>query len=464
MNPAQTGALVLAAGKGTRMHSQRPKVLHELLGEPMLWYLYKTLDPLFGSRVWTVTGHKAEDVRATFPERAAAPGQWIYQAEQLGTGHAVQSAWSVITAAGLEWLVVVNGDTPLLPPDKLAAFTDWTIASGADLSFMTLTLEEPGAFGRVLRTGGPEGSVAAIIEAKDYDPARHGPEPREINAGIYCLRVASIGPLLGRLENNNRSREYYLTDTIDMAVREGLKVEAMHCGNDPHLLGINSPRELIAAEETLRQAVIRDWQERGVLIRAADSVRIGPRVHLAPGVEIVGPCELYGKAELASETTVESHCWIKDARIGPCCRIKAFSHIEDAEMGPRCQVGPYGRLRPGARLMEDARVGNFVEVKKSVLGKGSKANHLTYLGDATVGDGVNIGAGTITCNYDGQRKHTTRIGDRAFIGSNTALVAPVDVGAGALVAAGSVITQDVPADMLSIARERQINIIRRDKA
>lgn len=456
------GALVLAAGKGTRMHSEKPKVLHEILGEPMLWYLFRTLRPLFGDRVWTVVGHKAEMLEQAFPEQT---GTFVLQAEQLGTGHALQQAWQALDTAGLSHVLVVNGDTPLVSADALEHFMERTREEGAALSFISLTLEGPGAFGRVLRRGGqPEGRVEAIIEAKDYDPAKHGPEPREINAGIYCLDMKAVEPLLGKLTNGNKSGEYYITDLIDLVVSAGLTVAAVNCGSDPALLGVNSPAELVRAEEYLRAEIVTDWLARHVIIRQAESVRIGPRVSLTPGAEITGPCELYGATDVQAGARLLSHTWVLSSSIGRDALIKPFSHLEKAQVGPECQVGPYARLRPGAVLETDARVGNFVEVKNSVLGPGVKAGHLSYLGDAEVGAQTNIGAGTITCNYDGKNKHKTRIGKEAFIGSNTALVAPVDVGDKALVGAGSVITQDVPESSLSIARSRQKNLVHRVKS
>lgn len=452
--------LLLAAGKGVRMHSDLPKVLHEILGDPMLAFVYAAVDRIFGPNVWTVIGHKAELVRAAFPERD--PNRWVVQAAQRGTGHALQCAWKQLQEAGIDRLAVVNGDTPLIPEDRLRTFLDRAQAEDADLAFMTLTLDEPGAYGRVVReAGAPDGRVTAIIEAKDYAYELHGPEPREINAGVYCLRMSAIDPLLWRLTDNNKSREFYITDLVGLAVREGLKVLGVNCGKDDYLLGVNSPKELMAAEDLLRAKIVEDWLARCVIIRQRDSVRIGPRARIASGASIVGPCELYGDVEIARGVCIESHCFIKNSRLEQDSRIFPFSHIEEAQVGPQCQVGPYARLRPAAVLEERARVGNFVEVKKTVLRVGAKANHLTYLGDAEVGAGANVGAGTITCNYDGKNKHRTQIGANAFIGSNTALVAPVTIGEGALVGAGSVVTHDVPDNMMVIARSRQVTLPRR---
>lgn len=444
------GACILAAGKGTRMYSRLPKVLLPLLHEPMLAFIYNELDQLFPGRVYTVIGHGADTVRQAFSHREAA--SFILQDQQLGTGHALQCAWGVLQNAGLSHVLVANGDTPLLCAEKTKCFIDYCQQHQAHLGFMTLTPRCPGAMGRVLRK---QGRVQAIIEAKDYDPQRHGPESCEINAGIYYIELATIGPLLQKLENNNKSGEYYITDLVGLAVEQGLAVLGCDMGDDPFLLGINSPKELTQAEELLRKRVVEHWLDNHVSIRQPESVRIGPNVKLAPGAAICGPCEIYGQTSIAAGSQVESHCVIIDSQIAENCRIRNFSHLENAVLEPECEAGPYARLRPGAVLEQRSRVGNFVEMKKTVLGSGSKANHLTYLGDTAVGPDCNIGAGTITCNYDGRNKHVTTIGAGAFIGSNTALVAPVTVGEGALVAAGSVITEDIPARALALGRARQ---------
>jgi len=444
------GACILAAGKGTRMHSSSPKVLAPLLQEPMLAYLFAELDPLFQERVFTVIGHCADQVRNAFPQRPHAA--FILQEQQLGTGHALQCAWNALEDAGLTHVLVTNGDCPLLAADQVRRFIDHCRNRSAHLGFMTIPPPSPGSLGRVLRS---RGEVQAIIEAKDYNPDMHGHETGEVNAGIYFLELAAIAPLLRQLENRNNSSEYYITDLVSLGVAQGLRVLGCDMGDDPSLLGINSPAELVQAEELLRGRIVAAWLERGVLLRQPDSVRIGPRVNLEPGVAVCGPCELYGSTSIAAGSVVDSHCVLTDCDIAGNCHLKSFSHLEGARVAADCQVGPYARLRPGAVLERDARVGNFVEMKKSTLGAGAKASHLTYLGDARVGENCNIGAGTITCNYDGRNKHVTTIGAGAFIGSNTSLVAPVEIGEGALVAAGSVITEDVPAHALALGRARQ---------
>jgi bifunctional UDP-N-acetylglucosamine pyrophosphorylase/glucosamine-1-phosphate N-acetyltransferase len=451
-NQYTAGAVILAAGKGTRMYSDKPKVLQPLLGEPMLRFVYRALDPLFSKAVWTVIGHGADMVRKAFCHEER---EFVLQEKQLGTGHALQCAWDKVTASGIDYVLVINGDTPLVRPDSIVRLLDRTAGSGADVGFITLTLEDPAAFGRVVRR---HGHVAAVIEAKDYDTAQHGPEPREINAGIYLLKVAAVSPLLPLLTNANASGEYYITDIVELAVRQGLRVEGVECGNDPDLLGVNTPAELMRSEELLRENIVTRHLHNGVHVHAAGSVRIGPDVVIEPGAVIHGPCELYGNTFVGAQAAIDSHCWVKDSRLHPGSTLRNFSHAEQAEIATGAVAGPYARLRPGAVLEQDARMGNFVEMKKAVLRKGAKASHLTYLGDADIGSEANIGAGTITCNYDGVNKHRTVIGEKAFIGSNTALVAPVSIGKQALVGAGSVITKDVEDGELAIARGRQKNL------
>lgn len=452
---AHIGAVILAAGKGTRMYSDKPKVLQTLLGEPMLSYVLGTVTGLFGTSVWTVIGHGADMVSAAFPE-----GRFVRQTEQRGTGHAVMQAMPALREAGCTHALVVNGDTPLVSAETLRAFT--AAAADADVAFATLRLDDPAAYGRVTRDAA--GAVTAIVEAKDYDAAALGQPSGEVNAGIYLLKMSVLETLLPRLTCQNKSGEYYLTDVIGLAVAEGMKVSGVDCGCDPCLFGINSPAELAASEERLRADIVHRLLAAGVMIHMPAGVVIGPRARVEAGAEVFGPCEIYGASVVERGAQVQSHCVLRDAQVAAGAEIRPFCHVEKAVIGAGALVGPYARLRPGAVLEEDSHVGNFVELKKTRLGRGAKANHLTYLGDADIGAGTNIGAGTITCNYDGVHKFTTRIGEHAFIGSNTALVAPVTVGNGALVGAGSVITRDVPEGQLGIGRARQSNVPRRTKA
>jgi bifunctional UDP-N-acetylglucosamine pyrophosphorylase/glucosamine-1-phosphate N-acetyltransferase len=358
----------------------------------------------------------------------------------------------VVKAAGYEYVLVLNGDVPLIGVDDIKACIAVAAEHKADLAFLTITLPDPGAYGRVVRKAKGH---AVIVEAKDYDEKAHGRPTGEINAGIYCLRVSAVDKVLFDLTNTNKGGEFYITDLAGLVAEAGGAVVAVSRGSEANLLGINTPAELAQAEETLRGRIVESWLARGVVIRQKESMRIGPKARLAPGCEICGQGDILGDSIIESGAVIAPHVWIKDSTIGARARVHAFSHLEGAALGTDAEAGPFARLRPGAILEEGARVGNFVELKKSVLGPNAKAGHLSYLGDAVIGAGVNVGAGTITCNYDGKNKFTTVIGKNAFIGSNTALVAPVNVGENALVAAGSVITEDVPDNALAIARGRQ---------
>ncbi|XPV76106.1 MAG: bifunctional UDP-N-acetylglucosamine diphosphorylase/glucosamine-1-phosphate N-acetyltransferase GlmU [Desulfovibrio sp.] len=451
-------ALVLAAGKGTRMHSAKPKVLQELLGEPMLFYVFEALKSF--SQILTVVGYQKEMVEASF---ASMSEGFVVQAEQLGTGHAVSCGWDKVLRSGATHCLVVNGDTPLITAEHIDRFLSGIQGNAADvdLAFISIEPDNIAGFGRVLRND--DGTLRAIVEKKDYDAAIHGPEPREVNAGIYLINVHTAGKLLERIGNKNNSGEYYLTDLVDLAVTEKMNVQAINCGNEISLMGINSPVEMAPAEDALRERIETRLLESCVVMHQRKLVVVGPKVTVEPGAVLTGPLEIYGNSVVESGATIASHCWIKNGHICSGAEVKPFCHIEEGRVGKNADIGPYGRLRPGAVMEEGSRVGNFVEMKKSVLGKGAKANHFTYLGDAEVGAGVNIGAGTITCNYDGTNKHKTIIGDNSFIGSNTSLVAPVTLGKGALIGAGSVITKDVQEGQLAVARGKQINIDRKRK-
>lgn len=445
-------AVILAAGKGTRMHSDKPKVLQTVLGDPMLRHVREALRPVFDNRVLVVVGHRADMIEAAFADE-----QFIYQTEQLGTGHALMQALPALRDAQCEMVLVVNGDTPLLRTETVAHFL--REAEGSDLAFATIALDEPGAYGRVVRD--EEGRVSAIVEARDYDMSRYGAPTGEVNAGMYAVRTSLAEELLPQLSNANRSGEYYITDLVGLAVARGCDVRGVQCGSDESLMGVNSPRELAQAEECLRAAVVEALLDKGVLLHAPALIRVSPLATIEAGAELSGPCDILGCSHVERGARIDCHCVLRDSQVASGAEIRSFSHLEQAQVGQGALVGPYARLRPGAVLEANSHAGNFVELKKTRLGAGSKANHLSYLGDSEIGAGVNIGAGTITCNYDGKNKFRTIIGDRAFIGSNTALVAPVAVGAGSLVGAGSVITHDVPEEQLAIARSRQKNMPRK---
>lgn len=446
------GTVILAAGKGTRMLSENPKVMQPMLGEPMLRYVLDALSPLSPGRLWTVIGHGAAMVKDAF---ISAGTEFVVQERQLGTGHALRAAWPVLREAGVSHVLVVNGDTPLISTEAMRSFVRTAVAGEADLAFITLAVKDAGAFGRVLRKNG---DVSAIIEARDYDETAHGPCPDEINSGIYYLRCDAMEPLLPKLQNGNKSGEFYITDLVGLAVAEKLTVSGIAMGGDVNLLGINTPAELVAAEEILRARLVEKALAAGALVHAPHLVRLGPDAVAEGGSSITGPCEIYRKSRIARGARVASHCYLEDTAILPGAVVHSFCHLVGAVIGERCVAGPFSRMRPGAVLEEGAHIGSFVEVKKSRIGKGAKANHLAYIGDAVIGAGTNIGAGVITCNYDGKNKHLTVIGENAFIGSNVSLVAPVGVEDGAVVGAGSVITRTVPQGQLGIGRARQVNV------
>ncbi|MGM0539009.1 MAG: bifunctional UDP-N-acetylglucosamine diphosphorylase/glucosamine-1-phosphate N-acetyltransferase GlmU [Thermodesulfobacteriota bacterium] len=451
------GAIILAAGKGTRMKTTKPKVLHELLQLPMLWYVHQAVTAVLeAQRIWTVVGYAHREVQQAC---AGYGGHFIHQQEQLGTGHAVQVAWPAVEQAGCEWCLVLNGDAPLIRPESLLHLVNTCREKRAVLGFASLELDEPSGYGRVIRQA--DGSVTAVVEEKDLTAHDSCHELNEVNAGVYCLHVPTLGRHLHRLSQDNAQGEYYITELVDLCVRAGVRVVAASAGRDSSFLGVNNPRELVACEALLQQDINAQMLNNGVILRNADQIRISPLAQVQPGVDITGPAEIYGACSIQAGAQIGSHVCIKNARIGPGASVREFSHLEEAEVDEGCQVGPFARLRPGTHLKPGARVGNFVEVKKSVLAEGCKANHLSYIGDAEVGQGANIGAGTITCNYDGYTKHKTVIGRGAFIGSNTALVAPVSIGENSIVGAGSAVSKDVPDNSLALTRAKQKNLPRR---
>ena len=448
----QLGIVILAAGKGTRMHSDSPKVLQPMLGEPMLRYVLDALVPLGGANIWTVIGHGADMVLSFF---ADAQTRFVMQEQQLGTGHALQTAWPELRRCGVSHVLVVNGDTPLITTDVVRSFVDFAIHGNNDLAFMTLTLEDAGAFGRVVRKNG---EVQVIVEAKDYSEAQYGPCPHEINSGIYCLRCEAMDALLPKLQNINKTGEFYITDLVELAVAQGLRVSGVNAEDDLQLLGVNNPAELVAAEELLRARLVARALDAGAMVLMPSLVRMGPDAIVEPGAMVTGPCELYKKSRVAKGARVASHCYLEDAEVLEGAVVHSFCHVVGAKIGEQCVVGPFARMRPSAIMEEGAHLGSYVEMKKSRLGKGAKANHLAYIGDTHIGAGTNIGAGVITCNYDGKNKHATHIGEGVFVGSNTSLVAPVRIGDNAFVGAGSVITKDIPDSTLGIGRVRQKNL------
>ena len=438
--------IILAAGQGKRMYSALPKVLHALAGQPLLGRVIATAQTLSPKAIHVVYGHGGDQVRAAF---AGASLQWTQQAEQLGTGHAVQQAIPAISADSN--VLVLYGDVPLIRADTLKDLISQTGASR--LALLTAELPDPRGYGRIIRNAG---KVARIVEQKDATPEQAA--VREINTGILAAPAAKLRTWLARLQNNNAQREYYLTDVIAMAVAEGVEIVTRHPSAVWEILGVNSKKDLADLERTHQKNIANALLEQGVTLR--DPSRIDVRGELRCGRDVVIDVNVVfeGKVTLADRVKIGPNNFIRDAVIGAATEIQPNCVIEESDVGGDCRIGPFARLRPGTRLADHAHVGNFVEIKKSEIGPGSKVNHLSYVGDSTVGRDVNIGAGTITCNYDGANKHQTIIGDNAFIGSNTALVAPVTVGAGATIGAGSVINKDAPPGELTLTRSSQKTI------
>jgi bifunctional UDP-N-acetylglucosamine pyrophosphorylase/glucosamine-1-phosphate N-acetyltransferase len=438
--------VILAAGQGKRMHSNLPKVLHPLAGKALVAHVIDTARSLSPQTLCLVYGHGGEAVRTTL---AAADLAWALQEPQLGTGHAVQQALPHLPAQGTT--LVLYGDVPLIQAETLKRLLH--VAQEA-LAILTVELADAEGYGRIVRDA--SGQVVRIVEQKDATAAERG--IREINTGIMAMPTARLADWLARLSNSNAQNEYYLTDIVGMAVAEGLPVRTAHPQHEWEVLGVNSKVQLAELERIAQRTNAMHLMEQGV--RLADPARLDVRGQLQCGrdVFIDVNCVFEGRVELGEAVEVGPNCVIRNARIGAGTRLAAFTHIEDAVVGPDGRIGPFARLRPGTELAEDVHIGNFVEIKKSTLAAHSKANHLAYIGDATIGSRVNVGAGTITCNYDGANKFQTIIEDDAFIGSDTQLVAPVTVGRGATLGAGTTLTKDAPAGSLTISRAKQLSI------
>jgi len=437
--------VILAAGKGTRMVSDKPKVLHTLAGKPLLQHVLDCALSLQPQQVCVVYGHGGEAVPQAMAQYNA---RFLIQEPQLGTGHAVQQALPYLENDSRT--LVLYGDVPLIQHSTLHQM----LQAGEGLVLLTVNLDDPTGYGRIVRNA--ESDVQSIVEQKDASPEQLKIE--EVNTGIMLVPTAKLREWLGRLGNNNAQGEYYLTDIVAMAVQQGVPVHTVQPAQRWEVEGINNKMQLATLERVWQQNVARRLMLQGVTL--ADPARLDVRGDLTCGrdVEIDVGCIFEGKVTLGDSVQVGPYSIIRNATIAPGTQIAAYSHIDASEVGANCRIGPYARLRPGTRIGDDAHVGNFVEIKNSEIGQGSKANHLTYIGDSTVGCRVNIGAGTITCNYDGANKFRTVIGDDAFIGSDTQLVAPVTVGKGATIGAGSTITRDTPEGELTLSRSKQISI------
>ncbi len=440
--------VIMAAGKGTRMKSALPKVLHRLAGTSLLQHVLNTCAPLRASRTVLVVGHGAEAVEAA----AAAEGRvFALQQPQLGTGHAVQQALPLLADEAATTLVL-NGDVPLIRADTAAALA--AACGGNGLALLTVKLADPSGYGRIVRDAA--GRVLGIVEHKDADARQLAID--EVYTGMLAAPTAALKRWVMALDNNNRQHEYYLTDIVAMAVADGIEVVSAQAASEVEVLGVNSPAQLAALERHVQRRQADALMEAGV--RLADPARFDVRgnLHCGSDVEIDIDCIFEGDVSLGDGVRIGAHCVLRDTQVGAGARIEAFSHLEGARVGAASRIGPYARLRPGADLGADVHIGNFVEVKNSTLAAGAKANHLAYLGDASVGERVNFGAGSITANYDGANKHRTVIGDDVHVGSNCVLVAPVAIGAGATIGGGSTVSDDAPPGQLTVARARQATI------
>lgn len=455
---ARLEVIVLAAGQGRRMVSRLPKVLHALAGRPMLHHVLDTVAELAPTGLHVVIGHAAEAVRASLPAAADGTGEgprgtrvhWVEQVEQLGTGHAVGQALPGIADGAIA--LIVYGDVPLVSARTLEACV--AAARNGALALVTAELTDPAELGRIVRDAA--GRVRGIVEYRDASPAERA--IHEINSGIMALEAGALRQLLAGVEPRNAQGEYYLTDVVGLAVAAGRPVAALPAGAPEEILGVNDRAQLAELERVVQTRAARALFAQGVTIADPARVDIRGRVTAGPDCYVDINVVFEGEVRLGAGVHIGPGVVIRDSILGDGVRVEAHTLIDGAEIAEACTLGPFARLRPGTVLERDVRIGNFVETKKARLGAGSKANHLAYLGDATIGADCNIGAGTVTCNYDGQHKHPTRIGDRVFVGTNSTLVAPLSIETDAFVAAGSTVTATVPAGELAVGRSRQRNI------
>ena len=434
---------VLAAGMGKRMRSSKPKVLHPVLGRAMIDYLLHTVEMLRPKGIALVTGHASEMVQAHVGQPKNL--EWVIQDRQLGTGHAVQQCENVIR--DVRDVLIVCGETPLLRTETLSQLIDEHRSRDSIVTVLTAEPSNPHGYGRIIRD--KAGRVSAIVEEKDADETERA--LREVSSGIYCVRYDALFELLHKIGNSNAQGEYYLPDIVPLALADGKIVETVVMQDASEMFGVNDRVQLSEVESLMQQRIIRDWQINGVTIEKPESVRIEAGVSIGIDTVIQAGCYLIGSTQIGDDCRIGPNAVLVNARLDDRVNVFAFSHIHGASVGSESKVGPFARLRPGAALDEEVHIGNFVEIKNSIINRGSKVNHLSYIGDTEMGSGCNIGAGTITCNYDGANKHKTTIGDRVFVGSDTKLIAPVEVGSDATIGAGSIITKSVKEGGLTLS-------------
>ena len=446
---------IMAAGKGTRLKSKRPKVLHEIGGRALLLHVIAAAEQVVpAERIYCIVGHEAERVQAAV---ASAGVHFVLQPEQRGTGHALQMVKAFFTSSGArppKNLMVLSGDVPLIRPETIRSVCEAHLRERAAMTILTAVPEDPTGYGRVLRVTAGSAEVAAIVEQKALLP--HQRDAPEINSGIYCFQTQALFDQLDSLSTDNAHGEFYLTDVAAKLVADGERVVAVEAEDINEVLGANTIAEMMHLDAALRAATARRLMAEGVTIFRPDTCVIDAEVTVGPDTVLEPFVQLLGRTHIGSDCRIRSYAVVQNSTLGDNVLVRNGCVLDGADVSDGAVLGPYAHLRPESRIGEGAHVGNFVETKKATLGKGSKANHLNYLGDVVIGAGVNIGAGAITCNYDGVHKHVTQIGDGAFIGSDSTLVAPVTIGAGAYVAAGSCITEDVQAGALALGRSRQV--------
>lgn len=439
--------VILAAGQGTRMRSALPKVLHPLAGRPMLEHVVNTATTLEPESIHVVYGHGGEQVQQTLDH---LPVQWALQAEQLGTGHAVEQALPALNTE--ELVLILYGDVPLIQHETLHDLLAEAAESG--FALLTVLLDDPAGYGRIVRNNA--GNVSRIVEQKDATEDER--KLNEVNTGIMALSASRLRGWIDALENNNAQGEFYLTDIVEMAVADGVAVQAVHAPTESEVQGVNDRLQLAQLERIYQRQQAEKMMREGVTLMDPERFDLRGEIQCGEDITIDINVVLEGAVTLEDGVRIGANCHIKDAVIGASTEVLPNSVIESAKVGPNSRIGPFARLRPGAELSGSNHIGNFVEVKKSQVGEGSKINHLAYVGDSTIGARVNVGAGVITCNYDGANKHRTVIGDDAFIGSDSQLVAPVEVEAGATIGAGSTIAKTAPADQLTLSRSKQVTM------